>query len=166
MKKILIAAIGVCFFSSVIIVVVLFNKSSSDSEAKTTAISHISPDHTKDNLRMQPINSSSAENLTNMAEVTIEIKDFAYTRSNIKINKGTKVTWVNRDSAEHNVMGPHEGSHAAHDAVDHHEVQEGVLAGPMLAKGSSYSFTFNSVGEYTYHCSPHPNMTGSVTVVE
>ena len=36
----------------------------------------------------------------------------------------------------------------------------------LLAKVESYSWTFNTVGTYTYHCSPHPYMKGIVEVVE
>jgi plastocyanin len=34
----------------------------------------------------------------------------------------------------------------------------------LLAKGESYSFTFKKAGTYTYHCTPHPYMKGTVVV--
>ena len=33
-----------------------------------------------------------------------------------------------------------------------------------LATGASYSFTFTQPGTYTYHCSIHPSMTGTIIV--
>lgn len=111
-------------------------------------------------------NNSPVTDLTNLSEVTMDIKDFKYEKPNIKIKKGTKVTWTNRDTIQHNVMSEHEGAEQAHDAPKPDEVKPDELAGPLLARGESYSFTFNEVSSNPYHCSPHPFMKGSVTVVE
>ena len=105
--------------------------------------------------------------LTNQTEVSMDIKDYKYTKPNIKIKKGTKVTWTNQDAIQHNVMLDHgDNSNAPHDAPKPDEVKSDVFAGPLLSKGESYSFTFNEVSTDPYHCSPHPYMKGSVTVVE
>lgn len=104
--------------------------------------------------------------LTNQSEVTMDIKDFKYGKPNIKITKGTKVTWTNLDETQHNVMASHADDSDAHDAPSQDEIKPDVLAGPLLSKGESYSFTFNKVTGSPYHCSPHPDMKGSVTVVE
>lgn len=118
-------------------------------------------------------NSSNAQpigdivDLTNQTEVSMDIKDYKYTKPNIKIKKGTKVTWTNQDAIQHNVMLDHgDNSNAPHDAPKPDEVKSDVFAGPLLSKGESYSFTFNEVSADPYHCSPHPYMKGSVTVVE
>lgn len=111
-------------------------------------------------------NNSPVVDLTNESEVSMDIKDFKYEKPNIKIKKGTTVTWTNRDTVKHNVMAEHEGSDQAHDPPTPEEVNPNELAGPLLAKGESYSFTFNEVSSQPYHCSPHPFMKGSVTVVE
>lgn len=105
--------------------------------------------------------------LTNESEVSVDIRDFKYTKPNIKIKKGTKVTWTNQDAIQHNVMLDHgDNSNAPHNAPKPNEVKPDVFAGPLLSKGESYSFTFNEVSTDPYHCSPHPYMKGSVTVVE
>jgi amicyanin len=108
----------------------------------------------------------NAEDLTKQTEVKLDIKDFAYSKRDIKVKKGTKVTWTNLDSMEHNVMREHDDSGHAHDAPKASEVKADVFSGPLLKKGESYSFTFNEVGLNPYHCAPHPYMQGSVTVVE
>lgn len=100
--------------------------------------------------------------LTSQSEVTMDINDFAFSKPNIKIKVGTKVTWTNRDSAKHNVILDDTASGAPTPA----EVKADVFAGPLLTKGESYSFTFNKVSTNNYHCSPHPYMKGVVTVVE
>lgn len=104
--------------------------------------------------------------LTSQTAISIDIKDFKYSQQNIKIKKGTTVTWTNQDSVQHNVMKSHNDDGKAHDAPAKDEVKADVLAGPLLAKGESYSFTFNEAGANAYHCSPHPYMTGNVEVIE
>ena len=86
-------------------------------------------------------------------ETTVQIQDFTFAPSIIKVKKGTKVTWINQDSVEHNVVS------------DSDSPQKG-LNGPLLSRGESYSFTFDTVGTYTYHCTPHPDMQAAVEVVE
>ena len=104
--------------------------------------------------------------LTGQSAVQIDIKDYAYARSNIKTTKGTKVTWTNQDTVEHNVMQQHDDSDVAHAAPSVADVRPDVFAGPLLAKGESYSFTFTEVDSYPYHCAPHPDMKGTVVVTE
>lgn len=82
----------------------------------------------------------------------VEIVDFAFKPANITVKKGTTVTWTNKDSVGHTVTPDEESSaFEGSDLLDHDE---------------SYSFTFGEVGTYNYHCQPHPQMTGMVTVTE
>ena len=86
-------------------------------------------------------------------EVAVTIKNRAYSPKTLTVTKGTTITWTNEDSIQHNVIS------------DSDSEQNG-LDGPLLNKGQSYSFTFDTVGVYTYHCTPHPDMTGIIEVVE
>ena len=104
--------------------------------------------------------------LTSQSEVAIDIQNFAYSKPNIKIKKGTKVTWTNQDTVKHNAMKAHEGDEGVHHALTEDQVKPDVFSGPMLAKGETYSFVFNTVEVAPYHCAPHPKMQGTVTVVE
>lgn len=83
---------------------------------------------------------------------TVNIQDSAYTPANIKVKKGTTVTWTNQDSIRHDIVPDEEN--------------DNFKASELLGQGESYSFTFNEAGTYTYHCSPHPFMKGSVEVTE
>jgi amicyanin len=84
----------------------------------------------------------------------VEIRDFAFSPSTLKVKKGTKVTWTNQDSTRHDVASTSDSPLKG-------------LAGPLLAKGQSYSFTFNEVGTYKYLCTPHASqMRGTVEVTE
>jgi amicyanin len=104
--------------------------------------------------------------LTSQSKVSMDIKDFKYEKPKIKIKKGTIVTWTNQDAIQHNVMKEHDDDDTPHDPPSKDEVKPDVLAGQLLSRGESYSFTFNEVGNNPYHCSPHPYMKGSITVVE
>ena len=104
--------------------------------------------------------------LTGQSTVQINIKNYAYARPNIQVTKGTKVTWTNQDAVAHNVMKEHDDGDQAHEAPSANEVRDDVFAGPLLAKGEHYSFTFNEVGSYPYHCAPHPYMQAVVVVTE
>jgi amicyanin len=102
--------------------------------------------------------------LSDQPEVEIDIKDYAYSRPNIRVTEGTKVVWTNRDTVGHNVMKEHDAGDRAHEAPSADDVRDDVFAGPLLAKGERYSFTFNEVGSYPYHCAPHPYMQAVVVV--
>jgi amicyanin len=105
---------------------------------------------------MKPSNTSQNNSSTNAANAVatdqVEIENYSFTPAVIKVKVGTKVTWTNKDSVQHNIVA----DTASPDAPD----------GDLIAKGESYSFTFNKAGTYTYHCSPHPYMKATVIVTE
>ena|SRR5580765_6919129 len=91
-------------------------------------------------------NSSSSTSATN----SVSINNFAFSPASITVKKGTKVTWTNKDSTSHTVTAD-------------------SSSGPkssLLGQGESYSFTFDTVGTFSYHCQVHSTMTGTVTVTE
>lgn len=86
----------------------------------------------------------------------VSIKDFQFSPAALTVKKGTTVTWTNEDSVAHDV---------ANDATD--SVSAGQLfKSKPLAKGESFSFTFDQAGEYPYHCPIHPAMKARVVVEE
>ncbi len=92
--------------------------------------------------------SGSAVQETDM----ITYKSFSVVQKSIKVKKGTTVTWVNEDNAKHDVTPDTETAD--------------FKASDLFGKGESYSVTFNTVGKFSYFCSPHPYMKGTVEVVE
>jgi plastocyanin len=66
----------------------------------------------------------------------------------VTINVGDKVTWTNQD------MGISHTVTADQGAFDR-----------SLPAGQSISITFSTPGTFAYHCSIHPVMTGTVTVM-
>ena len=92
--------------------------------------------------------SNPADETAVLGATQVRIEDFAFVPANIVIDVGTTVTWTNYDSVGHTVTSD-DG-----DALDSALVQD----------GDTFSYTFDTPGEYAYHCTPHPNMLGLVTV--
>jgi len=78
----------------------------------------------------------------------IRIESFAFAPANIVIEAGTTVTWTNYDSVAHSVKSD-----------DGDELKSG-----LFGQDGTFRYTFHTPGEYRYHCEPHPNMQGLVTV--
>ena len=99
--------------------------------------------------------SGEFEDMTSQSEVTVKLSQIMFEPQNIKISKGTKVTWVNNDSVEHYV---NTDSHPAHTYFPQQNSQ-------ALKNGDTYSITFETAGIYPYHCSAHAQtMAGSIIV--
>lgn len=81
---------------------------------------------------------------------SVAIEGSAFSPASLTVKKGAKVTWTNQDSFQHTVT------------VDS---GSGPASG-QLSQGQSYSYTFNTVGVYSYHCADHSFMTATVTVTE
>ncbi len=77
----------------------------------------------------------------------VTIDNFAFSPATITVQAGTEVTWQNLQGSPHTVTG---------DADDFDSAQ--------LPKDAEFSQTFDTPGEYDYHCEIHPNMTGTVIV--
>jgi len=87
----------------------------------------------------------STNNKPSIGAQNIAIKGFAFSPSDLTVNKGDTVTWTNEDTAVHNVVG-------------------GVLHSKDIAKGQSFSYTFTETGTINYACTYHPSMKGKIIV--
>lgn len=134
--------------------VVLANQSEKNSTPTSTVSTNDSAHEGMNNTDTLNQNSSQssagAEDLTGQNEVAIDITNFEFTKKDIRVSKGTTVTWTNRDKDRHNAFSE----------------QDGGPKGELLSQGESYSFTFDTIGTFDYICEPHPYMKGKVTVVE
>lgn len=79
--------------------------------------------------------------------VEISIDNFTFTPSDITIAAGTTVRWVNHDDIPHTVV---------HTAKS--------FKSKALDTGDSFTTTFGAAGSFSYFCSLHPHMTGTVIV--
>ena len=84
------------------------------------------------------------------ASVNVDVQGFKFP-ANTDVAKGTKVTWTNKDGTGHTVTS---GTAPTKD---------GKFDGQLPAAGT-FSYTFADTGTYTYFCSIHTTMTGTITV--
>jgi plastocyanin len=82
------------------------------------------------------------------ADALIAARDRTFDRADIEVPTGTTVEWRNA------------GTHV------HHLVRElgGVTIGEDLPPGRTESATFDRSGTFSYYCTIHPEMQGTVTV--
>jgi plastocyanin len=79
----------------------------------------------------------------------VEIVDFAYDPDPVTVQVGGKVTWLNQDSAPHTATA-----------------EDGSFDTGALEEGKLKSESFKQAGTYAYICEIHPDMHGTVEVVE
>jgi plastocyanin len=84
---------------------------------------------------------------TPAAEARVVIEDFAFSPDSLTVAAGTRVTWVNRDTAPHTAT----------------DTDKRFNSG-ALDTGDEFSFVFKDRGDYAYYCALHPQMRGRITV--
>jgi plastocyanin len=80
----------------------------------------------------------------------IEIKDFAFNPQTITVKSGEKITWINRDEEPHTVVS----------------VEKQFKKSQALDTDQEFTITAGAPGKYSYFCSVHPKMTGTIVVVK
>ena len=82
------------------------------------------------------------------ATSAVTIQGSAFNPPTTTVHVGDSVTWTN------------------HDTVGHTSTSDtAVWDSPVLGNGGSFQFTFTVAGTFTYHCSIHRFMTGSIVVL-
>jgi plastocyanin len=71
----------------------------------------------------------------------------AYQPNPMTVTIGSTVTWVNNDVTTHTSVA-----------------EAGAWNSGNIAPGASFSRMFVTTGTFTYHCSIHPGMVGTLTV--
>ncbi|WP_406103475.1 cupredoxin family copper-binding protein [Streptomyces sp. NBC_01003] len=95
-----------------------------------------------------PASASPSSSESGKGEVKVTIKDFAFHPATFEVSPGTKITVTNEDSATHTLTADDK----SFDTGD-------------LAQGKSATITAPSEpGSYSYTCTIHPNMKGTLTV--
>jgi plastocyanin len=78
----------------------------------------------------------------------IEIKDFAFNPQTITVKSGEKITWINRDEEPHTIVS----------------VEKQFKKSSALDTDQEFTITAGAPGTYTYYCSVHPKMTGTIVI--
>lgn len=77
----------------------------------------------------------------------VHIDNFTFTPQTLTVERGTKVTWTNRDDVPHTVKST-----------------EKKFLSKTLDTDDTFSFTFTEPGTYDYFCTVHSHMTGKIVV--
>jgi plastocyanin len=90
--------------------------------------------------------SACSASATTSDKNTVNIQSSQFSPVEITIKQGESVTWVNKDTVGHTIVG-----------ITFHS--------DLLNTGESFKQIFNVAGTFEYHCSVHPSMIGKVIVV-
>jgi len=81
------------------------------------------------------------------ATKTVQISNYQFGPNSVSVSVGDTVRWVNNDDAAHTITA-----------------DDGSFASGSLPKGGSFEHVFMTAGIFTYHCSIHALMKGTVDV--
>jgi plastocyanin len=91
--------------------------------------------------------ATSVSSTCTTALCVVDIRDFAFQPAVLRVPAGATVTWVN-------------GGQVAHTSTSD---GTGWDSG-SIAPGANYSRAFSTVGQFPYHCEPHPTMQATIIV--
>jgi plastocyanin len=91
--------------------------------------------------------STSTASTSTASQNSVAIQNYAFNPSTLTIQKGANVTWTNYDSVQHHVVS-----------------DSSAFSSPLLNKGDTYTHQFNNTGSFSYICSIHPYMKGTIVV--
>ena len=83
----------------------------------------------------------------NVRSQQVKMVDYTFSPETVTIAAGGKITWINEDQAPHDATADDES-----------------FATETLNAGQQGSVTFKEPGTYTYICTIHPTMTGTIEV--
>lgn len=81
-----------------------------------------------------------------------EKTNLCYTPSEITVNSGKTITWINDDSGFHTVTS------------GYYDKSDGIFDSGHIDPGKKFSYTFDKLGDFHYYCNLHPWMEGIVIV--
>ncbi len=82
-----------------------------------------------------------------VAENQVTVADRMYSPKTLTISVGETVTWVFADKG-----------------MAHNVVADDNSFRSQLMETGQFTHTFDTAGTFTYHCTPHPDMTASIVV--
>jgi plastocyanin len=93
-------------------------------------------------VRQEPV-------ITTEMDVGVDVIDRDYEPRDLTVPRGAKVTWKFKGDLPHDVVE-----------------DQGAFESPILEKGDEWSLTFENAGTFSYYCTLHHSMQGTVTVAE
>lgn len=105
---------------------------------------------------LEPVQSTSIEMIVGSASQD-QKDNFVPKLVNIQLGIDNKVVWTNKDDTAHTVTPDKPYA----DAYSGEFGSSGVIK-----PGETYEFLFTGDAKVSYHCSPHPWMTGSLEITK
>jgi plastocyanin len=103
-----------------------------------------------ENSIQQPTTAtSSIPSNSTVVKIVANTGSNSYNPNPLEVKVGETVTWINDDSVIHTATST-----------------DGTFDSGIMRNGQSFSYTFDTAGEYPYYCTLHPNMVGTVVVTE
>jgi plastocyanin len=81
------------------------------------------------------------------ATFTVSISKGGFSPKTVNVTQGDTVTWTNADSANHQIVS-----------------DRGASSSPVLKPGETFSFAFNTAGDFPYHDGLNTKLKGTVKV--
>lgn len=106
-------------------------------------------DSSKNAATSPPGTASSSESPSTLAasDTAVTIDNFAFLPETVTITVGSAATWTNQQGVAHTVTA-----------------DDGSFDSGDLASNATFDRTFDTAGTFSYHCSIHATMTGTVIV--
>src|SRR5262245_5316684 len=83
------------------------------------------------------------------ARHSVTIKNMKFDPDTVEIAPGDTVVWTNQDDRDHTVAA-----------------KDGSFKSDNLNRGDTFEHMFKKPGKFTYSCSYHPRMKGTIVVTE
>jgi plastocyanin len=80
-------------------------------------------------------------------DTKVEINNFSFAPSTVTVPVGTRVIWTNKDEIQHNIV-----------------TGDKTVKSKLLDTNETFTFTFTKAGTYSYICTVHPRMKGTIVV--
>ena len=78
------------------------------------------------------------------------IRDYAFHPSTVRVKRGSRITWVNCEST---------------GGLGHTTTADaGAWRSTLIQPTAAFTIVAGAAGTFSYHCEPHPFMTGTVVV--
>jgi plastocyanin len=78
---------------------------------------------------------------------SVSMDNIKFDPADLQITVGDSVEWTNNDDRDHNVTA-----------------KDGSFKSANLGNGATYKYTFKKAGKFSYGCTLHPRMKGSIDV--
>jgi plastocyanin len=78
------------------------------------------------------------------------IRDFGFHPATVRVKRGSRITWVNCEKT----------SGLSHTTT----ADAGAWRSPLISPAEAFTTVVDGADTFTYHCEPHPFMTGTVIV--